>query len=197
MLCSLYEWVSDCRFTPREQLYSYIMTRTISISMRWWCCLLCTRPRRLYSFSSYTKALCSIPVGGVSELTTKWANFRYIMPRRNTVRWEYDYVRFVLDQRMHLYNASSLKQQFTGRHVAPHGQTILIPIQPDYAFTPYCLVLRGETANTNFIVFGFTRQRERGHYVPHSKRARSMQSIFLFKFWDKLYTFGHFCYIVW
>ena len=83
---------------------------------------------------------------------------------------------------MHLYNASSLKQKFTDRHVAPHGQTILIPIQPDSAFTPYCLVLRGETANTNFIVFGFTRQRERGHYVPHSKRARSIQSIFLFKF---------------
>jgi hypothetical protein len=42
------------------------------------------------------------------------------------------------------YNASSLKQQSAGRHVAPLGHIILIPSQP--AFT-----------NTNFIVFGLTR----------------------------------------
>ena len=31
-------WVSDCCFTPREQLFSYIMVRTSSVSMRWWWC---------------------------------------------------------------------------------------------------------------------------------------------------------------
>ena len=39
---------------------------------------------------------------------------------------------FVLDQHAELgfYNASSLKQQSTARHVAPLGHIILIPSQP-------------------------------------------------------------------
>jgi len=35
------------------------------------------------------------------------------------------------------YSASSLKQQFAGRHVAPLGHIILIPIQPVFALSPY------------------------------------------------------------
>ena len=49
----------------------------------------------------------------------------------------YDEVRFVLDQHaeLDLYSASSLKQQFTGRHVAPLGHIILIPSKPVFALT--------------------------------------------------------------
>jgi hypothetical protein len=34
------------------------------------------------------------------------------------------------------YNASSLKQQSVGRHVAPLVQIILIPSQPVFALSP-------------------------------------------------------------
>ena len=37
-----------------------------------------------------------------------------------------------------------------------HSDTLLISSQTDFVLTPYCCVLRGETANTNFIVFGLT-----------------------------------------
>ena len=49
-----------------------------------------------------------------------------------------DEVRFVLDQYVELdfHSASSLKQQSTGRHVAPLGHIILIPSQPVFAFSP-------------------------------------------------------------
>jgi hypothetical protein len=49
-----------------------------------------------------------------------------------------DEVRFVLDQHAELdfYSASSLKQQFVGRHVAPLGHIILIPSQPVFALFP-------------------------------------------------------------
>jgi hypothetical protein len=33
---------------------------------------------------------------------------------------------------------NSLKQQYTGGHVAPHGHIILIPSQPVIDLTPYC-----------------------------------------------------------
>ena len=44
----------------------------------------------------------------------------------------------VLDQHAELdfYSASSLKQQFAGRHVAPLGNIILIPSQPVFALSP-------------------------------------------------------------
>ena len=47
-----------------------------------------------------------------------------------------DEVRFVLDQHaeLDLYSASSLKQHFAGRHVAPLGHIILISNQPLFAF---------------------------------------------------------------
>ena len=46
-----------------------------------------------------------------------------------------DEIRFVLDQ-LEFYNASWLKQQSTGRHVAPLGHIILIPSQPVFALSP-------------------------------------------------------------
>jgi hypothetical protein len=51
------------------------------------------------------------------------------------------------------YSVGSLKQQYTGRHVAPLGRIILILIQPVSALTPSCCMLSGEAANTNFIVW--------------------------------------------
>jgi hypothetical protein len=55
-----------------------------------------------------------------------------------THRGDDDEVRFVLDQHAELDfdSASSLKQQSSGRHVAPLGRIILIPSQPVFALTP-------------------------------------------------------------
>ena len=43
-----------------------------------------------------------------------------------------DDVRFVVDQHtaLNFYRAGSLKQKYAGRHVAPIGCIILIPIEP-------------------------------------------------------------------
>ena len=46
-----------------------------------------------------------------------------------------DDVRFVLDLHAYLYSASSLKQQFAERYVAPLGHIILIPSQPVFALS--------------------------------------------------------------
>ena len=53
-------------------------------------------------------------------------------------QWDYDEVRFVLDQHAELefYSASSLKQQSVGRHVAPLGHIIPIPSQPVFDLSP-------------------------------------------------------------
>ena len=53
-------------------------------------------------------------------------------------QWDDDEVRFVLDQHAELdfNSSSSLKQQSTGRHVAPLGHIILIPSQPVFALSP-------------------------------------------------------------
>ena len=42
--------LSDFWLTPTQQFFSYIMARTIFVSMRWWRGLLCTRPTRLVGF---------------------------------------------------------------------------------------------------------------------------------------------------
>ena len=72
------------------------------------------------------------------------------------------------------YNDSSLKQQSAGRHVVPLWHIILIPRQPVFVLTPYCCLLNGEAANTNLIVFNFTRPglkltiyHTRGEYANH------------------------------
>jgi len=63
-----------------------------------------------------------------------------IYPREQVnFRWNDDEVHFVLDQHAELdffYGASSLKQQSTGRHVAPFGHIILIPNQLVFALSP-------------------------------------------------------------
>jgi len=55
------------------------------------------------------------------------------------------------------YSASLLKQQSTGRHVAPLGHIVMIRSQSYFALTPECCVLSEEAVKTNFIVFGWTR----------------------------------------
>jgi hypothetical protein len=54
------------------------------------------------------------------------------------VQWDDDEVRFVLVQyaELDLYSASTLKQQFVSRHVAPLGYIILIRSQPVFALSP-------------------------------------------------------------
>jgi hypothetical protein len=58
--------------------------------------------------------------------------FSYIMARTSYIRWNDGDVRFLLDQlvKLDLYSVNSLKQQSTGRYVAPLGHIILIPCQP-------------------------------------------------------------------
>ena len=53
-------------------------------------------------------------------------------------QWEDDKIRFVLHKHaeLDLYNASSLKQQSGGRHVAQLGHIILIPSQPVFTYSP-------------------------------------------------------------
>jgi hypothetical protein len=53
-------------------------------------------------------------------------------------QWDYDEVRFVLDQHdgMDFYSASSLKQQSADRLVSPFGHIILIPSQPVFGLSP-------------------------------------------------------------
>jgi hypothetical protein len=56
----------------------------------------------------------------------------YIMEKTSYIKWDDDYVCFVLDKHAYLdfYSAGSLKQQSMGRHVAPRGHIILIHSQP-------------------------------------------------------------------
>jgi hypothetical protein len=53
-------------------------------------------------------------------------------------QWDDDEVCFVLNQHaeINVYSASSLKQQYADRHVAPFAHIILIPSQPGVALSP-------------------------------------------------------------
>ena len=76
-------------------------------------------------------------------------------PEQVNFQWNDDEVRFVLDQHAELdfYSASSLKQQFGGRHVAPLWNIIMILSQPVFDLSPECM-LSEEATHANFIVFG-------------------------------------------
>ena len=68
------EWVSDCCLTPSEQYLSCIMMRISDISMRWWGCLLYTRPTYVVGFpDSEPSSLCSYSV----MLHALWRSGRY------------------------------------------------------------------------------------------------------------------------
>jgi len=66
--------------------------------------------------------------------------------------------RFVLDQRasLSLYSAISLRQHSAGR-LSLNSDIFTNTEPPVFALTPSYCVSNGEAANTNFIVFGFTR----------------------------------------
>ena len=64
-----------------------------------------------------------------------------------------------------VYDANSLKQQTTGRHVAPLGHIIMITCQTIFALTPLNLALSGDVENDNCIVFGLTRKWLRIHVL--------------------------------
>jgi hypothetical protein len=75
-----------------------------------------------------------------------WASDCYLTPNEQFFSWimartsynwgDDEYVHFVLDQsaELHLYSASSQKQQSVGRHVVIHGHIILTQ-----SLTPDCL----------------------------------------------------------
>ena len=69
----------------------------------------------------------------------KWAIFFiYIMTRTSYIQWDDSAVRFILDQQSYLdfYTARLLKQQYTGRHVAPLIHINLIQSQSLFTLTP-------------------------------------------------------------
>ena len=80
------------------------------------------------------------------------------MARMSYIQWNDDDVRFVQDQhaKLNLYKASSQKQQFGGRHVAPLRHIMLILSQPVLALTPWSCMVSREAANTNFIISDLT-----------------------------------------
>jgi hypothetical protein len=79
------------------------------------------------------------PSEWVIVVSRQFSNFSAISWREQVnLQWDDDDARFVLDQHAELdfYSASSLKQQSTGRHVAPLRHVILIPSQPVFALSP-------------------------------------------------------------
>ena len=68
--------------------------------------------------------------------------------------WYYCWLYTTLDQQIQLdfYGASSLKQQYTGRHYSDCESIRLCSYR-----TPECCKLSREAANTNFIVIDLTR----------------------------------------
>jgi hypothetical protein len=48
--CALLSRIERVIVVRQQQFFSYIKARTISVSMIWWWCLLCTRPRYLVRF---------------------------------------------------------------------------------------------------------------------------------------------------
>jgi hypothetical protein len=91
----------------------------------------------------YKKAINSVKIKvWVSEWLLFNANsaiFQLYKKREQVnVQRDDDEVRFVLNQHseLDLYSASTLKQQFASRHVAPLGYIILIRSQPVFALSP-------------------------------------------------------------
>ena len=65
----------------------------------------------------------------MSDWLLLYVNSAILQLEQVNFQWDDDEVRFVLDQHAGLdfHSASSLKQQSTGRYVAPLGHIILIP----------------------------------------------------------------------
>ena len=66
--------------------------------------------------------------------------FSYIMARKSYIQWDHENIHFVLIRpkpQLYIYNASTLKQQSAGRHVAPLRHIILIAGQPVFTVGPF------------------------------------------------------------
>ena len=68
--------------------------------------------------------------------------FVYTMARTSYIQWAN--LHFIINRRSQLdfYSASSLKQQYMDRHVAPLGNMTLIPSKPVFAFILKCCMLK-------------------------------------------------------
>ena len=68
--------------------------------------------------------------------------FVYTMARTSYIQWAD--LHFIINRRSQLdfYSASSLKQQYMDRHVAPLGNMTLIPSKPVFAFILKCCMLK-------------------------------------------------------
>jgi hypothetical protein len=70
-------------------------------------------------------------------------------------QWDDDDIRLVLDihAELDLCKASSLKQQFAGRHVGPLGHIILISSQPVlFSFSPKIMLLSWPDHGSNLMI---------------------------------------------
>ena len=108
------------------------------------------------------------PVSEWLLLNINWAIFQ-LYHEENKITFNDDNdIRFVLDQHAYLdlYSTGSLKQQSDSSHVAPILHIIPIPSWPFFAPSPESCVLRGETANTNCIIFRWARTQD----LPHSRQ---------------------------
>jgi hypothetical protein len=86
----------------------------------------------------------------------------------NKLHFDDDLFLLVQQAELDFYSVSLVKQQYTGRHVAPLRHIVLIPSQPVIAHTPYWCVLSREATNTNFNVFGLTRSGLE-HMIYHTR----------------------------
>ena len=66
----------------------------------------------------------------VSEISAKWVILQQYHGKNKL------HSTYKTNAKLDFYSASSLIKQTVGRHVAPLQHTILIPSQPDLAFTP-------------------------------------------------------------
>jgi hypothetical protein len=75
----------------------------------------------------------------VSEFSAKWVILQQYHGKNKLHSTNDDDMMsasYKTNAKLDFYSASSLIKQTVGRHVAPLQHTILIPSQPDFAFTP-------------------------------------------------------------
>ena len=106
----------------------------------------------------------------------------------------FDGVLFVLVQQAELdfYSVSLVKQQYTGRHVAPLRHIVLIPSQPVIAHTPYWCVLSREATNTILTSLVWP---DRGSNIWSTTLDANMLIITPLMSCHE-YNFGYFCSII-
>ena len=115
-----------------EQYTSYVMARTSEQYTSY------VMVRTSEQYTSYVMARTSEQYTSYVMARTSEQYTSYVMARTSYIRRDDDDVRSVLEQHVQLdvYSASSLKQQSSGRHVAPLKHIILIPNQPVFGLHP-------------------------------------------------------------